>query len=417
MLPKRVERLHTLSYTLRTRLGFTYTPDSQSYMQFRACYTSDKSLEQKRQFPANGYEIIDQCIKLEEEQLPCYEPSHFYPVRLGQIFKDRYQVVAKLGYGSTSTTWLGRDLQNRRYVTLKVHINSLPRNQGLHIYQHLKALGASNHIGQFSIRMLKESFQLRGPHGSHDVFVLPPLGISLKALQERMPGEVFYREFVKAAIQQSLPALDFLHTDAGITHTNQDLHSGNLLVGISDESVLAEYEVTEFERPTPRKESGDTTIYVSRLLLSEPGPLHLCDFGGARIGSEHEGVAMPIQYRAPEVLLGMKWGHAVDMWSLGLMAWDLLESSSLFQVYDGEDKEANEAHHLANMVALLGPPPAEFLSRSDKSRKYWNDQGIIHEATSDVAVQTPICQESGSWDTAHKLLMTLPLLEPAPNMT
>ena len=37
-------------------------------------------------------------------------PAKFYPVRIGQVFESRYQVVSKMGYGSTSTVWLGRDL-------------------------------------------------------------------------------------------------------------------------------------------------------------------------------------------------------------------------------------------------------------------------------------------------------------------
>lgn len=64
-------------------------------------------------------------------------------------------------------------------------------------------------------RLLK----LQGTHGNHDVFVLPPLGISFRALQERMPGEVFDKAIVTAALQQSLPSLDFLHSDANLTHT------------------------------------------------------------------------------------------------------------------------------------------------------------------------------------------------------
>jgi serine/threonine protein kinase len=73
------------------------------------------------------------------------------------------------------------------------------------------------------------------------------------------------------------------------------------------------------EDPCPRKltEMG-STIYTSRLMMGGVGPLYLCDFGLARIGSEHEGMAMPLQYRAPEVIFGMKWGHAVDMWSVAL---------------------------------------------------------------------------------------------------
>ncbi len=44
-------------------------------------------------------------------------------------------------------------------------------------------------------------------------------------------------------------------------------------------------------------------------------------------------------------------------------------------MYDANDPVLNEAHHLANMTALLGPPPLEFLERSSKSREYWDENG------------------------------------------
>lgn len=71
----------------------------------------------------------------------------------------------------------------------------------------------------------------------------------------------------------------------------------------------------------------------------------------------------------------MEWGNAVDVWSVGLLAWDLLESKSLFRVYDHESEKQNDAHHLATMTAILGPPPPEFLKRSKETRKYWNEDG------------------------------------------
>lgn len=49
---------------------------------------------------------------MEEEGLLEYNPDYFYPVRLGEVFNDRYQTVSKLGYGSSSTIWLARDLQS-----------------------------------------------------------------------------------------------------------------------------------------------------------------------------------------------------------------------------------------------------------------------------------------------------------------
>jgi serine/threonine protein kinase len=56
-------------------------------------------------------------------------------------------------------------------------------------------------------------------------------------------------------------------------------------------------------------------------------------------------------------------------------AWDLLEPKCLFQIYDLDNLEINEAFHLAHMVRILGPPPLDFLRRSPKSQKYWDDAG------------------------------------------
>lgn len=49
--------------------------------------------------------------KIEEETIPGYLAARYYPVRVGEIFQDRYQVVGKLGFGITSTVWLARDMK------------------------------------------------------------------------------------------------------------------------------------------------------------------------------------------------------------------------------------------------------------------------------------------------------------------
>lgn len=48
---------------------------------------------------------------LDEETLPHYDPQQFYPVRIGDVFDERYQVSGKLGYGAYSTSWLCRDMK------------------------------------------------------------------------------------------------------------------------------------------------------------------------------------------------------------------------------------------------------------------------------------------------------------------
>jgi hypothetical protein len=64
-----------------------------------------------RTFPVAGFDVIGQDQLVEEETIPEYRADNFYPVRLGEICNDRFQTVGKLGYGSSSTIWLARDLQ------------------------------------------------------------------------------------------------------------------------------------------------------------------------------------------------------------------------------------------------------------------------------------------------------------------
>lgn len=63
-----------------------------------------------RAFPREGFGLLPVDRKVEEETLLEYKAERFYPVRLGEVFVSRYQVVAKLGFGTTSTVWLCRDL-------------------------------------------------------------------------------------------------------------------------------------------------------------------------------------------------------------------------------------------------------------------------------------------------------------------
>jgi len=53
-------------------------------------------------------------VLIEEERRQDYDPKHFYSVKLGEIFHDKYEVVVKVGFGGGSTVWLTRNLQ--RYV-------------------------------------------------------------------------------------------------------------------------------------------------------------------------------------------------------------------------------------------------------------------------------------------------------------
>jgi hypothetical protein len=59
---------------------------------------------------SNNFERINAASRVEEETFPDYLAARYYPVRIGEVFVSRYQVVGKLGYGAFSTVWLARDL-------------------------------------------------------------------------------------------------------------------------------------------------------------------------------------------------------------------------------------------------------------------------------------------------------------------
>ena len=64
-----------------------------------------------RQFPSSGFDTISSSQDIEEELVPGYVSEAFYPVYIGEVLDERYQVVTKLGRGVGSTVWLARDLQ------------------------------------------------------------------------------------------------------------------------------------------------------------------------------------------------------------------------------------------------------------------------------------------------------------------
>jgi serine/threonine protein kinase len=66
-----------------------------------------------RIFSNLNFRRISPAEKVEEETFPDYLAARYYPVRIGEVFVSRYQVVGKLGYGVFSTVWLARDLKYR----------------------------------------------------------------------------------------------------------------------------------------------------------------------------------------------------------------------------------------------------------------------------------------------------------------
>ncbi|KAK8196819.1 kinase-like domain-containing protein [Phyllosticta capitalensis] len=337
--------------------------------------TTDRPPSPLRKPPKRGFKKYDSSWIVEEEMFEWYSGEEWYPVRVGDLFREHYQVLGKLFFGSVSTVWLCRDLTGHKYVVLKVYVRKHRQaKQEPEIYSHLARI-ASNHPGQKVIRLpcdtfLAERKDIAGQQ--HQCLVFEPLGMSLKELCEFSGGKV-KPEVLKPIIRSILEALDFLHTEAGVVHT--DIQGGNILFRTKDETAFEQFEKEQWARPPGRKIKGNRILFDSRDVpqdIENLGSPVLCDFGDAVMGQEsYAAHAMPDLYRPPEMILGIMWNEKIDIWGLAMTVWDAIEGKQLFKDKTPGRFES-EGEHLAMTIALLGPPSKEYAQAAEE---YFDEDG------------------------------------------
>ncbi|KAM6980989.1 dual specificity tyrosine-phosphorylation-regulated kinase 3 [Aplochiton taeniatus] len=107
------------------------------------------------------------------------------------------------------------------------------------------------------------------------------------------------------------------------------------------------------------------------ILLKQQGRsgIKVIDFGSSCF--EHQRVYTYIQsrfYRAPEVILGSRYGLPIDMWSFGCILAELLTG---YPMFPGED----EGDQLACVMELLGMPPQKVLEQAKRAKNFINSKG------------------------------------------
>ncbi|KAL4936032.1 hypothetical protein BDV06DRAFT_233764 [Aspergillus oleicola] len=282
--------------------------------------------------------------KIEEETLQDYVPSHYHPTRMGEVIKEPYQVISKLGFGSTSTAWLARNLSSRRYVTLKIYLQSSQMGQQtdheLKLYK-LMAQHAS-HPGHDAVRTLHDAFHIDGPEDKHRCLVHPPLLENVLTFLRRNPVERLPSAVLAYVLYRVFMVLDYLHTECYLVHT--DLKTDNVMLGIKASSVYDYLEKAELEDLTPKKEYRE-------------------EFVQSNI------------YWVPEVIPGIPWTYSIDIRNVGCMIWDIYEGGRLFRGYDPELERYQSRAHLAEIINLLRLSPPGFIAQGRRKDEFFSGEG------------------------------------------
>lgn len=426
-----------------------------------------------------------------EESEQDYVPGGYHPAVVGETYKDgRYVLVRKLGWGHFSTVWLARDTEDDRHVAMKI-IRSAKNYRDTAI-DEIKLLSKINHTdpdhpGHAHLVKLLDYFDQKGPNGVHICMVFEVLGENMLSLIRRYKHKGIPVRFVKQIAKQILLALDFLHRECGIIHT--DIKPENVMLEIEDVEKLVQY-VEESERekrllrelstqilsnsasdkntliphrsrksrrpsvitgsqplPSPlRSRSGSmfgggnyptsatslTALQQQRSPAAQRSPQYLphsnsimsglssgtssgapslsyqdlqslmnkrnqsdkdifggeppkeddlrdddmikvkiADLGNACWVWKHfTNDIQTRQYRAPEVILGAKWGCSSDIWSVGCLIFELLTGDYLFDPTEGPNFTKND-DHLAQIIELIGPIPKELIAEGYYGRRFF----------------------------------------------
>jgi len=281
----------------------------------------------------------------------------------GLIIMKRYQMLSQIGKGTFSRVMRCVDLQKskedkHRFVALKINRNVDKYKAAAKIeYQILNAIRKIDIKGVSNCAHLLSTFDYYG----HYCFVLPLFGKSVYRVLSGNKYTPFISEQVKEFAWQIIGAMKFMHS-CKIIFT--DLKPENLVFIknrytkrlIADIEPLLPYAFKFWKERMQKAGYSNSAIATLAVEVPDSTGIKVIDFGSALFESQwHSHLVQTRHYRAPEVVLGMRWSFPIDIWSIGCILLEFIYGRMVFNTHDAID-------HLNQMNTMIGPMPAKLLN-------------------------------------------------------
>ncbi|XP_044204182.1 SRSF protein kinase 1b isoform X2 [Thunnus albacares] len=194
----------------------------------------------------------------EQEDPNDYCRGGYHHVKIGDLFNGRYHVIRKLGWGHFSTVWLAWDIQDKRFVAMKVvksaeHYTETALDE-IKLLKSVRNTDPSDPSREKVVQLL-DDFKISGMNGTHVCMVFEVLGYHLLKWIIKSNYQGLPLPCVKSIIRQVLQGLDYLHTKCKIIHT--DIKPENILLTVNEPYIKKmAAEATQWQKTGAAPPSG-----------------------------------------------------------------------------------------------------------------------------------------------------------------
>lgn len=314
-------------------------PKKDPYDMFAEDDDDDMFAEEKEEpAHASAKSAIPQAKELDISMMDNWDdPEGYYNVRLGELINGRYHVQQNLGKGMFSSVVRATDSTTGGLVAIKIiRQNDTMRKAGMKEIGILEQLREADPEDRKHLIKFERFFD----HKGHLCMVFENLSMNLREVLKKFGRDVGLNlRAIRTYAQQMFTGLALLRR-CNILHA--DLKPDNLLVN------------------------------------EQRNVLKVCDLGSASSVSDNEITPYLVSrfYRAPEIILGIQYDYAIDVWSIGCTLFELYTGKILFT-------GRNNNQMLKSIMECRGKYPPKVLRRGSLAHLHFDDMLNFHSTEED----------------------------------